>query len=804
LVWSWFHVLILFPFLFAIIVPFLDRFFKTRIHTGWFVLFVPVILFISLLRYIPVVSNGETILLTIPWVPSLGINFTTYIDGLSLIFALLISGVGALVVLYSIYYMSKEREALHNFYVYILLFMGAMLGVVFSDNLFVLYVFWELTSISSFLLIAYWYERKRSRYGAQKSMLITIFGGLSMLAGFVMLSMITDTYSIREMINQREVIAGHALFLPAMILLLLGAFTKSAQFPFSIWLPDAMEAPTPISAYLHSATMVKAGIYLVARFTPVFGGSAEWFWIVSSVGIVTLLYGSVTAVRQIDLKALLAYSTISQLGLIMSLLGLGSAAVYYGNGDESAFFAVAVLAAIFHLVNHSTFKGSLFMVVGIIDHETGTRNIRRLGGLLSLMPISFTVALIGSFSMAGLPPFNGFLSKEMFFTGVLNSMSLPIFGMEKFGVIFPVIAWIASVFTFIYSMILLFKTFAGQYYPERLEKEAHEAPIGMLISPVILASLVIVIFFFPNVLSDYVLQPALVSILPALADSGGIDVQITAWHGLTTELFMTIGVVVLGTLMYLTLRKWKGIYSFFSTEGRLNILYDQGIEKMESFSYGLTNRYMTGSVRDYLVYIFGFMILIVGGSLLLLDGLAFNFATDVPITTYEIGIVIGIVLSGLIVIFAKSRLTAIIALGALGYFVSILFVLFRAPDLALTQLVVETATVALFLLCFYHLPEFKKRGKGVGFKLTNLIISLGVGILFTAIALSADANRLFEPISGFFEQSYELAGAKNIVNAILVDFRGFDTMLEIVVLMIAALGVFTLIKLRLDRRDGEE
>ncbi len=802
--WSWFHIIILIPFIFAIFVPILYKQFNPRIHTGWFVLFIPVFLFIYFLRFIPKLSNGESILLTAPWIPSVGINFSTYLDGLSLIFGLLISGVGALVVLYSIYYMSKDREALHNFYVYILLFMGAMLGVVFSDNLFVLYVFWELTSISSFLLIAYWYERKRSRYGAQKSMLITIFGGLSMLAGFVMLWMMTDSFSIREIISQRDVLAGHSLFLPAMLLLLLGAFTKSAQFPFSIWLPDAMEAPTPISAYLHSATMVKAGIYLVARFTPVFGGSVEWFWIVSGIGIITLLYGSITAVRQIDLKALLAYSTISQLGLIMSLLGLGSASVYYVNQEENAFYAVAVLAAIFHLINHATFKGSLFMVVGIIDHETGTRNIRRLGGLLSLMPISFTIALIGSFSMAGLPPFNGFLSKEMFFTGVLNSTSLPIYGMDKFGVIFPIIAWIASIFTFIYCMILLFKTFTGRHYPERLEKEAHEAPIGMLIPPVIMASLVIILFFFPNLLSEYLLQPALMAILPGVVETGGIDVHISAWHGWTTELFMTLGVVGIGTIMYMTLGKWKGIYRLFSQEGRLNILYDQGIINLESFSQNLTNRYMTGSVRTYLVYIFTFMILMVGGSLVLLNGLTYDFTNDAPITIYEIGIVVGIIISGVIVVFAKSRLTAIIALGALGYLVSILFVLFRAPDLALTQLVVETATVALFLLCFYHLPEFKKKGKGVGFKFTNLVISLGVGGLVTTFALSADGTRLFEPISGFFEQSYELAGAKNIVNAILVDFRGFDTMLEIVVLMIAALGVYTLIKLRLARRDGEE
>ncbi|MFZ7942728.1 proton-conducting transporter membrane subunit [Neobacillus sp. 19] len=379
---SWLHMMILLPFIFALVVPYVYKKFNPRFHTGWFVLVIPLVIFIHLLTFIPQISLGNSVTSTVPWLPSYHINFTTYVDGLSLVFGLLIAGIGALVILYSIYYMSKHREALHNFYVYLLLFMGAMLGLVFSDNIFVLYVFWETTSVSSFLLIAYWYEREKSRYGAQKSLLITIFGGLAMLAGFIMLSLMTDTNSIREMIRNTVGIPSHSLFIPAMILVLIGAFTKSAQFPFSIWLPDAMEAPTPISAYLHSATMVKAGIYLVARFTPIFGGTAEWFWLVSGVGIITLLYGSVNAVRQTDLKALLAYSTISQLGLIMSLLGLGSAALYYGIGNDSSVYAATIFAAIFHLVNHSTFKGCLFMVVGIIDHEHAMCGYMQAGGLI--------------------------------------------------------------------------------------------------------------------------------------------------------------------------------------------------------------------------------------------------------------------------------------------------------------------------------------------------------------------------------------------------------------------------------------
>lgn len=803
---QWFSLMILLPFVFTIFVPFLYKKFNPRLHTGWFVLVVPLVLFICLVSFIPQIANGNTILATLPWLPSYKINFTLYMDGLSLVFALLIAGIGALVVFYSIFYLSKHREALHNFYVYLLLFMGAMMGLVLSDNIFVLYVFWEMTSVSSFLLIAYWYERERSRYGAQKSMLITISGGLAMLAGLIMLSMMTDTYSIREMLNssQLESISAHSLFVPAMILILIGAFTKSAQFPFSIWLPDAMEAPTPISAYLHSATMVKAGIYLVARLTPIFGGSLEWFWLVTGVGLVTLLYGSINAVRQTDLKALLAFSTISQLGLIMCLLGIGSASLSYGIGDEGNVYAMAIFAAVFHLVNHSTFKGCLFMVVGIIDHETGTRDIRRLGGLMHLMPISFTLTIIGGFAMAGLPPFNGFLSKEMFFTAVVNIGKMDFFHMNSIGMLIPILAWIASVFTFVYSMILIFKTFRGKHAFVRVDKPVHEAPLGMLVSPMILGTMVILIFIFPNVLSHYLLTPAWSGILPDLAEAGMLQIEISAWHGFNIELWMTLGVIAVGTALYLSIRKWYRVYSLYPQAATLNHLYDTALEQMELLSKEITDRYMTGVVRDYLVYIFGFIILVTGGSLWLFDGFTFVPSKDAPVNIYEASLVVAMVITALTVLFSKSRMTAVIAVGALGFFVAFFFVLFRAPDLALTQLVVETVTTALFLLCFYHLPELKKEMSRIRFKVSNALISIAVGVVVTLVALSANGTRFFSSISSYYEDAYELAGAKNVVNAILVDFRGFDTMLEILVLTIAGLGVYTLIKLRLTGRDKNE
>lgn len=796
------HWAILSPFLLAVIIPILYKLFR-RVHTGWFVLFLPLVLFIYFIRKLPAIKSGETIQETVQWIPSLNINFDLVIDGLSLLFTLLITGIGTLVVLYSIFYLSKEKEKLHNFYVYLLLFMGAMLGVVLSDNLITLYMFWEFTSLSSFLLIGYWYHRERSRYGAQKSMLITVFGGLSMLGGIVLLYVMGGTFSVRELIAQSDVLINSPLFTAALLLILLGAFTKSAQFPFHIWLPDAMEAPTPVSAYLHSATMVKAGIYLVARLSPIFASSELWLWLVGGVGLITLIWGSFSAIKQTDLKGILAYSTISQLGLIMSLLGVGAAALHYTHLDDNLYIA-ATVAAVFHLINHATFKGSLFMVTGIVDHETGTRDIRKLGGLMSLMPITATIALIGTFSMAGLPPFNGFLSKEMFFTGMLSVLSLDIFNLDTWGTLFPVIAWIASVFTFTYSMIIFFKTFTGKFQPEKLEKKPHEAPIGMLIPPMVLALLVIVFGFFPNILSETLIIPASTAILGNVMPAD-YHLHISMWHGFKPELWMTLGVVALGIVLFKTWPKWSGIYKAIPEKLSFNSLYNNGLYYMEKGAFNLSKVVMTGFIRNYLVYMFFFFITVLGFTLYYKDGFTFSTVNTASIGVYEVMLACIVVIGSVAIFFVKSRLTSIILLGSVGYTVSLFFVLFRAPDLALTQLVIETVSTALFLLCFYHLPKQFRKEERIRFKLTNLLISLGVGTIVTLIALSAHSNKLFDTIAQYYvDTTYTEAGGKNMVNVILVDYRGLDTMFEITVLGIAALGIYAMIKLRLTKQGGKK
>lgn len=766
---------------------------------------IPVGLLIYYLRFIPMTMNGDVDTSTLSWIPSLDISFVSYIDGLSLLFTLLITGIGALVVLYSIFYLDKKREKLNNFYVYLLMFMTAMLGIVQSDHVISLYLFWELTSISSFLLIGYWYTRDGSRFGALKSMMITVFGGLMMLGGFVLLSIMGDTYSIRELIAKSTSIIGHEYFTLALVLVLLGAFTKSAQFPFYIWLPDAMEAPTPVSAYLHSATMVKAGLYLVARFTPLFASSEVWIWLVTGIGLLTLFWGSFFAVKQTDLKAILAFSTVSQLGLIMSLLGAGAVA-YHVNGPDVAIFNFAAFAAIFHLINHAMFKGSLFMVAGIVDHETGTRDIRKLGGLMSIMPVSFTVAFIGSMSMAGLPPFSGFLSKELFLTSMLALPDFELFNFSTWGIAFPIIAWIASIFTFVYSFYFVFKTFTGKRKGKALPKKPKEAPLGMLLSPVILAAFVVVIFFIPNIVGKMFVKPAVVAMQTGLYNHpNDVAVNVAAWHGWTPELMMTLGIIGIGALLFLTMSRWQKLYDLQPQYLSLNTLYDSVMIFGESGMNKLSRFYMTGHIRTYLIYMFAFITAITTATLFMQNAFVVDMDSFAPINAYGVMTAVILVLSVCMVLFAKTRLAAIIALGGVGYSVALFFVIYKAPDLALTQLVIETVSVALFLLAFHHLPALKRHGESTKFRLGNFVIAAAVGITMTLVALSAHSQKLIPSISQYYKDTvFTEAAGGNIVNVILVDYRGFDTLFEIAVLAIAGIGVYGMIRLRLSRKENSD
>lgn len=794
-----FVFLIFLPILAAIFVPVLFKRVK-NIHTGWFVLVIPIVLFIYYSGFLPTTIDGGHAVSTLEWIPSLGISFVAYLDGLGLLFSLLITGIGSLVVLYSIFYLDKSREQLNNFYVYLLMFMTAMLGIVQSDNIITLYLFWELTSISSFLLIGYWFTKDGSRFGALKSMMITVFGGLMMLGGFILLGIMGDTFSIRELIANTSDLVGEDFFLLSAVLILLGAFTKSAQFPFYIWLPDAMEAPTPVSAYLHSATMVKAGLYLIARLTPIFAFSELWIWLVTGIGVLTLFWGSFFAMKQTDLKAILAFSTVSQLGLIMSLLG--ASGISYHVDKASPIFQFAAFAAIFHLINHAVFKGSLFMVAGIVDHEAGTRDIRKLGGLMGIMPVSFTVAFVGALSMAGLPPFGGFLSKELFFTSILALKDFELFNFSTWGVVFPVVAWIASVFTFAYSFYFVFKTFTGKRKAAALPVRPKEASVGMLAAPVILAALVIVFFFIPNVIGELLVKPAVVAMQVGLfGHPSDVPVHVSAWHGWTPELMMTLGVIILGVILFATIRKWQPLYNIQPKFLSLNAWYDGLMSFLEKGMNRLSRLYMTGVLRTYLIYIFASMVVIILTTLFIKDAFVVDPESFTPLNIYGVLIAILLTISVCVVVAAKTRITAFIALGGVGYSVALFFVIYKAPDLALTQLVIETVTVALFLLAFYHLPKLRRHGETTGFRLGNFIIAVGVGVMMALLALSAHSQKLLPSIAKFYEDTVESeAGGGNIVNVILVDYRGFDTLFEIAVLSIAAIGVYSMIRLRLSRK----
>lgn len=794
---SWLHMAVLLPLIFAILIPILYRYYK-HIHLGWFVLPIPVVLFAYFLSYIKPTMSGQFTEQSAAWMPQIGMNFDVYVDGLGLLFSLLITGIGSLVVLYSISYLSQS-EQLGHFYCYLLMFMSAMLGVVLSDNLLVLYFFWELTSFSSFLLISFWRHKDKSLYGAMKSMMITVFGGLSLLGGFILLYLASGTWRIRDIIDNVDQIQTSPIFLLAMIFVIIGAMTKSAQFPFYIWLPDAMEAPTPVSAYLHSATMVKAGIYLIARLTPIFAVSQGWIWAVTAFGLVTLFWGSLNATKQQDLKGILAFSTVSQLGMIMSMLGIGAVS-YHFQGDESQLYLAAYSAAIFHLINHATFKGALFMITGAVDHATGTRDTRKLGGLMTIMPISFTLSIITSLSMAGVPPFNGFLSKEAFIESMIEVTHVSVFSLNTVGLLIPIVAIVGSIFTFVYSFKFIVEIFLGDHKPDVLPNKAHEASILMNISPAILAGLVILIGLFPSIVSAPLVEPAVKSI----ANTNEVSASFHLWHGFTPALIATLVIYVVGAVLILTAKRWVPILRGIPNALTLNHWYNQTGRYTPYYATQITRTYMTGFNRNNLVIIF-FMMIVLTFVTLIFVPFTVDFMKVSPIRLYEFVSVITITIAAIMIIFARSRLFSIIMLSAVGYSMAIFFIFFNAPDLALTQFVVETISTALFLLCFYHLPNMSRYNESVRYRVVNMIISIGVGAVVIVLGLIAYGNRHFESISEFYKAHvYDLAEGKNMVNVILVDFRGTDTLFESSVLGIAGMGIYTLIKLRAKHKNGYE
>jgi multicomponent K+:H+ antiporter subunit A len=644
----------------------------------------------------PAVFGGEVLRWSVEWLPALGLRFGFRMDGLALMFAMLVLGIGALVVLYAAYYLDpKDPPA--RFFSFLLLFMGAMLGVVLADNLILLVVFWELTSLSSFLLIGYWHadplKGKDARQGARMALTTTGAGGLCLLAGALLIGNIVGSTDLDTVLASGDLIRDHALYEVALVLVLLGAFTKSAQFPFHFWLPHAMAAPTPVSAYLHSATMVKAGVFLLARLYPALGGSEPWFWIVSLTGLATLVLGAYMALFKHDLKGLLAYSTISHLGLITLLFGL----------DEP----LAVVAGVFHILNHATFKASLFMAAGIIDHETGSRDMRQLNGLWKYMPITGILAMVASAAMAGVPLMNGFLSKEMFFAEVVTKQSYVV--MEW---LLPLGATTAAAFSVAYSLRFIHDVFFNGE-PVGLTRTPHEPPYFMRVPIELLVLLCLAVGLMPNAVIGGLLAVAAKATLlgPVLGELP--HYQLALWHGFNLPLLMSAVALVGGTAIYFGLQRRVNLHTLERVPAAPKrggqdwfvIALNRGLARATR----TTLRLQTGQLQYYLLVLVLFAV--AAGSWPFLNAWVHGAAQTGPsVQSPEVGFTfvavwcIGMVATVGTVMVYQQRVLALLLVGAVGLVVSLAFVYFSAPDLALTQLLVEVATVILMMLALRWLP----------------------------------------------------------------------------------------------------
>ncbi len=772
-------VLVILPFMGALFAMLLSP--NARNTEAWLAGIVAFAALVLAVAAYPGVTAGRVIRAKIEWVPALGLDIALRMDGFAWLFCLLISGIGVLVVIYARYYMSP-KEPVARFYAFLLAFMGAMQGLVLSGNLILLAVFWELTSIFSFLLIAYWHHNQAARDGARMALTITGTGGLCLLLGMIMLGHIVGSYDLDVVLASGDLIRGHDLYLPVLLLILAGALTKSAQFPFHFWLPNAMTAPTPVSAYRHSATMVKAGVFLLARFWPVLSGTPEWFTLVGLAGLSTLLLGAYFAIFQQDLKGLLAYSTISHLGLITTLLSFGS--------------PLAAIAAIFHMINHATFKASLFMAAGIIDHETGTRDMRRLSGLFSALPFTATLAMVASAAMAGVPLLNGFLSKEMFFAEALEQHQASL--LDRIA---PYVATIAGAFAVTYSLRFIHTVFFGPKAVD-LPKEPHEPPHWMRRPIEFLVIACVIVGTIPGLTIGQFLDTGVVAVL-------GEDTpyySLSIWHGFNLPLLMSVIALVAGVLLYWVLkdylqaceegppffRRFKGQRIFERILVTVSWRWARAAEGM------VATRRLQPQMRLLVAVAVLAGVWAMWGAGDRFPAITFAGFDPVLGTLWAIGAFCAIAAA----YQAKfHRLAALILMSGAGLATCISFVWLSAPDLAVTQLLVEIVTTVLILLGLRWLPKRSEAIAGSSGIVTKLkryrdfglavAAGLGTGLLAYFVMMTP----LPPSVGDFYlERAYSEGGGTNVVNVILVDFRGFDTYGEIVVLAIVALTVFALLR----------
>ena len=731
----------------------------------------------------PQLADGNVLREEFTWLPTLGLNLVFRLDGFAWMFCMLVLGIGALVVLYARYYMSAS-DPVPRFFAFFLAFMGSMMGVVLSGNTIQMVFFWELTSLFSFLLIGYWHHRRDARRGARMALTVTGAGGLCLLAGVLVLGRIVGSYDLDVVLASGAAIRRHALYTPMLVLVLLGAFTKSAQFPFHFWLPRAMAAPTPVSAYLHSATMVKLGVFLMARFWPVLSGTQEWFWLVGGAGAITFLLGGFCAMFQRDLKALLAYSTISHLGLITLLLGLNS--------------PLAAVAAVFHVMNHATFKASLFMAAGIIDHESGTRDIRKLSGLMRLMPVTATLAIIASASMAGVPLLNGFLSKEMFFAETVFIQATPWIDFSL-----PIIATIGGIFSVAYSARFVFDVFFGPPCGDDVPRKPHEPPHWMRVPVELLVLICLVVGVFPS----WSVGPLLAAAAAPVVGGELPDYSLAVWHGFNLPLVMSLVALAGGAALYMLQRRGRAQGRLTQTPllHRLNgqLIFENLLARLSEV--GRRSRHLLATRRMQTQLLLLVLITLAGAGAAVWftpvergrrEILAFSpmFAM-----TWMIGAACAIASAWL----AKfHRLASLMSCAGAGLVCCITFIWFSAPDLALTQLVVEIVATVLLLLGLRWLPIRQITVQPVETRLRlrsrrgrDLLVAVLAGCGMAGLAWSVMTRPFPQSISPFFmDRALSEGGGTNVVNVMLVDFRAFDTLGELTVLGIVGLTVYALLR----------
>jgi multicomponent Na+:H+ antiporter subunit A len=758
-------LLILLLILLSIGAPFFTK--HLNKYAGWVYSLVPLAGFTYYISNLPAINQGVVLTESFVWIPAMDISLSFYIDGFSLFFSLLVLGIGAFILIYAGYYM-RPYPMKGRFLAYLLLFMSAMLGIVVSGNLITMFVFWELTSISSYLLIGYNHEKPEARTAALQALLITGFGGLALLGGFVLIGIAYGSYEFSTLLANPDVMVNSPLYLPALLLVLTGAFTKSAQFPFHFWLPGAMQAPSPVSAYLHSATMVKAGIFLLARMNPILGSTTEWHYILTTVGAITMFAGAWLSLTQTDLKRILAYTTVSALGTLVLLLGSAT--------------EFAINAAIIFLLVHALYKGTLFMMAGNIEKKTGTRDITQLGGLFKYMPFAGTIMIMALISMAGIPPMIGFIGKELLYEAQMHAPDI-YFLVVPLGVA-------TNIILVFLSLRLSLNIFFGKtpHYPIKPK----EPSMALVLGPFFLVLTSLLLGLFPASMANPLTQQAITSISPGME-----AIKLHLWHGVNLVLILSFFTVLLGVIAYYY-REQKVAFAqkvnlkYFNRD--YSKIFGRWIEWFLIYTKGQTKVIQHGYHRFYLMTVFVVASILVWFQIWRADALILEVDfSEMPLNM--VAVVALIVAATLSAVVSHSRVIALIAMGVIGFGITIIFIAFSGVDLAITMILVEILMVIMAMAVLYHLPGYHKFSD-TGARMRDGLVAALVGGFMMVLVLQAGTSRLDQPVSDFFKiASYPEAFGRNIVNVILVDFRALDTLGEITVIAIAAIGIFSMIKL---------